>query len=135
MAIRESSSLRFALVLLTVIAVSRAAAVGRVRFQESNRADESHALGLELFKRGSYQQAAECFAKAVQLSPDWAEAHNDLGMSYEKLGRFVEAAESFNHAISISPSYALAYYNLGGAYRDVKRYEESVAAYREALQI
>ena len=53
---------------------SRAEAPGRVRFQESNDADEFHALGLELFNSGRYEQAAEAFAKAVQLSPAWAEA-------------------------------------------------------------
>ena len=73
MAIKESSSLRLALVLVTVIAASKATAVGRVRFQESQSADEIHALGLELFKNGCYQQAAEAFAKTVQLSPGWVE--------------------------------------------------------------
>ncbi len=73
--------------------------------------------------------------QAVQLKPDFAEAHNDLGVALKDLGQFDEAIASSRRAIGIKPEYAEAHCNLGIALKLAGRLDEAIASYRLALKL
>ena len=51
------------------------------------------------------QAVASC-RRAVQLRPDFAEAHNDLGAILERQGNWEAAAECFEQALCLRPELA-----------------------------
>jgi protein involved in polysaccharide export with SLBB domain len=52
---------------------------------------------------GLFRQASELFQKAVQLNPNYGDAHYGLGLAYSDLGRWEEAIRSFENAVKINP--------------------------------
>jgi tetratricopeptide (TPR) repeat protein len=55
---------------------------------------------------GRYDEAIECFNRAIELGPKNAEAWNNKGAALGKLGRYDEAMEHFDIAIGIDPQYS-----------------------------
>ena len=52
------------------------------------------------------------FRKAIEINPDFAEAHSNLGNILKDLGKLQDAELSFRKAIEINPDFAMAYYSL-----------------------
>ena len=59
------------------------------------RADQRYRFGVMLKERGDLAAAADLFAEALDLAPDWAEVRFALAEAYEALGRIEEAAEAY----------------------------------------
>lgn len=100
------------------------------------------AKAIKEFKRGrkayfanDFKSSAEHFEKAVQMYPDFAEAHTNLGSSYLMEGAFEKSLGEFERAIALDPKRIGAYNNLSLAFLLLKRYPASEAAARRALQI
>ena len=77
------------------------------------------------------------FQKAVELDPNYAEAHHNLGLSFAEQGRYEQAIAAYRKAISL-PIYStpeVGYYNLGRAYAQVNRFQEAEDALRTAIQL
>jgi len=47
--------------------------------------------GNEQFNKGEYKKATECFARAIELDPDYLPAWNNLGYTLLKMGKIEEA--------------------------------------------
>ena len=62
------------------------------------------AFGIEVAKRGLWNEARFRFERAVKLDPESAEAHNDLGVALEQQGEFVKARAAFEKALELSPN-------------------------------
>lgn len=73
------------------------------------------ALSLDAIE-GRQQEAIAAFQKAVELDPNYAEAHYNLGVNYSRADRYGEAIESFKRALAARADYPEALYNLGLAY-------------------
>ena len=73
-------------------------------------------LGLANARMGSYNEAENSFRKAIELKPEFAEAHFNLAVVFAKRGRLKETIQSLNDAIRINPNYSEAHYRLGLAY-------------------
>ena len=58
-------------------------------------------------------QAADAYRRAIELSPEWVEAHINLGAALYQLGRMVESRDVFARATTLDPRNALAHFNLG----------------------
>ena len=69
-------------------------------------------LGAVLEATGRKSEAVDANQKAVALSPQDAEAHNNLGITLKALGRLDEAEASYNQAIALKSDYAEAHRNL-----------------------
>ncbi len=52
------------------------------------------------------------YRRALEIKPDFAEAHNNLGIVLQDLGRSDEAAESYRRALEIKPDFVEARTNL-----------------------
>lgn len=71
-------------------------------------------LGMACERKGLYEDAMRYYKRAVELKPDYANAHVNLGNMYMiKEGRLKEAEEEYKIALRIQPEYSVAYFNLG----------------------
>ena len=69
----------------------------------SSSSDDEIAFGIEVARRGLWNEARFRFERAVTLDPENAEAHNDLGVALEQQGEFAKARESFERALKLAP--------------------------------
>ena len=60
-------------------------------------------------------EAITHYQKALQIKPDYAEAHINLGNALLKKGGVDEAISHYQKALQINPDYAEAHINLGNA--------------------
>ena len=82
---------------------------------------------------GRMEQAVAGYAKALQIKPDFAEAHNNLGNALTKLGKPEEAVGSYSKALQFKPDFAEAHNNLGNALTNLGKPEEAVASSFRAI--
>ena len=66
--------------------------------------------------------------KAIEIKPDYANAHLHLGNIMKNLGRIKEAKLSVLQAIKIKPDLAKAHYTLSNLYSEENDYKK---AYKE----
>ena len=91
------------------------------------------ALGASLQMQG--KDALSSLQKAVQFSPNDADAQNNLGNALKNLGQLDKAIASYRRALEIEPTYAMAHYNLGCALQDLGQLDDAVASCQRALAL
>lgn len=97
---------------------------------------EAHGnLGNAWQAAGQYEQAIDCYLRALEIQPDFAEAHSNLGGALQAQGRLDEAAHAYRQALAINPAYAMAHFNLGNTLKSQGDLDGAVASYRQALEI
>jgi tetratricopeptide (TPR) repeat protein len=67
---------------------------------------------VEADRKGSREDAIRHYEKALQIAPDFYQAHNNLGSDYLSKSDFFGARKQFEHAIRLNQSDAAAYFNL-----------------------
>jgi len=88
---------------------------------------------LKSFQNGDVRTSAEHLEKALQIYPDFFQAHNLLGARYVTLGKYEEGLAEYRRALAIDPGPGETYHNLAVALFFVKRYQEAEEAARRAL--
>src|SRR3990172_5870444 len=73
-----------------------------------------------------YDNAIEAYTKAIQLDPNYAEAHYNRGLSYSSKGQYDKAVEDYSRAIIINPNYTDAYYRRGRTYYSKVQYDKAI---------
>jgi len=91
--------------------------------------------GVILSDLGKLKEAELSTRKAIELNPDFAEAHSNLGGILMDLGKLQEAEFSYRKAIEIKPDYAEAYYNLGNLLGYLGNLQDAELSYRKAIEI
>jgi len=89
----------------------------------------------KLSRSGQYTKAAAELERAVQIAPDYGEAHGNLGVQYMRLGQPRKALAEIRKAIELGPPAAMEYGNLSFAYWSLGRNTEAEAAARQALHL
>ncbi|MGE5648085.1 MAG: tetratricopeptide repeat protein [Acidobacteriota bacterium] len=79
-------------------------------------------------------QAIEHLKKAIEIEPDYAEAHNNLGVQYLKQNQLDPAREQFEKAVELAPSLSPALCNLSVVLYNQGRIPEAERSAREALK-
>ena len=92
-------------------------------------------LGVLFGQTGRNAEALMANQKAVELSPQDAEAHSNLGNVLREMGRLEEAEASYRQAIASRDNYSEAYSNLGNTLHDLGRLEEAEASYKQAIAL
>ena len=77
--------------------------------------------------------AAKMFIIAVNLNPNYSEAHFNLACIYQDLGKKKAAVESYNKAIKITPNYPEAHNNLGNVLRGLENYQAAIESFEWAI--
>ena len=86
---------------------------------------------LRTARRGASAQ----FQAALEIKPDYAEAHNSLGAALAGCGRLDEAIAHYQTALEIKPDYAEAHNNLGAALAGRGRIDGALVHFQMALKI
>jgi len=94
-----------------------------------------YVLGVLNREYGYFNEAVEAFNKALELDPDYGEAHNDFGYTYLDMGNFESAVEHFKKYASLNPGDANPLDSMAEAYFLMGRLDESISKYKEALEI
>ncbi len=91
--------------------------------------------GVVLIKLGNLIEAEISTRKAIELNPDFANAHYNLGNILKDLGKLQEAELSYQKAIKLNPDLAQAQYNLGSILIELGKLKEAEVATRRAIEI
>jgi len=99
-----------------------------------------HELGVALYRRKEYAEAANCFERALKLIPHEALAHWEptlfnLGHAWRKLGRYSDAVEAYQAALAIRPNSASTHAALAFTYHLQSRIDDAITLYHRALMI
>ena len=85
--------------------------------------------------QGRFDEVIKLLYKALQLQPDYPEAHNNLGIALQEQGNLDAAISSYNTALQLRPDYPDAYYNLGNSLNKKGDLNAAIASYNAALKI
>ena len=83
---------------------------------------------------GEFDEAAEHYAMAVGINPDYAEAWYNFANMERLRGNKEEAAEKFRRAVEAAPGFADAHNNLGSQLMELGRLDEAEKAYRQGVK-
>jgi tetratricopeptide (TPR) repeat protein len=73
--------------------------------------------------------------RAIELRPDYSEAHHALGNALARKGRLEESAAAYRRAIELNPDYAEAHCDLGLALRRQGDYVRALAALQRGHEL
>jgi protein O-mannosyl-transferase len=108
---------------------SHAVAVAKKSYMAYNN------LGLTLYNTGRKDEALAHYRKALEIKPDFAEAHFNLGVLLADRGRMDEALAHYRKALEIKPGLAEARINLGILLEKTGRTDEAIAHFRKVLEV
>jgi tetratricopeptide (TPR) repeat protein len=92
-------------------------------------------LGAVLKQMGKKSEAVNANQKAVELSPQGADAHNNLGITLKELGRLEEAETSLRQAIALKQDFSEAHFNLGNTLKELGRLDEAEESLRKVIAL
>jgi tetratricopeptide (TPR) repeat protein len=84
---------------------------------------------------GNLEEAARLQRKALELDPNFAQAHISLVSLYGRLGRAPEAERHYRTALAINANQPELHHNFGVVAASAKRLDEASAAFRRAIEI
>ncbi len=116
---------------------------GAVEILESRRSlEDLYTAAREWFLRGSeldgeratWNEAADCYRRAIELDPNFADAHCNLGSLLFNRGRRNEARRHFEQTIELAPRHVEGHLNLGTLCEEDGAEERALWHYRQALE-
>ena len=97
--------------------------------QDGDKADNSEE------KNRGYQESVKHFTKAIQQSPETAEAYSGRGLTYLSTGELNNALADFNRAIELNRWSAEAYNGRSAVYRDKGDFDNAIADSDKAIRL
>jgi tetratricopeptide (TPR) repeat protein len=94
----------------------------------------------DLYKRGclleatSPDEACDAYRAALELEPEFADAHVNLGRLLHEVGDVYAALVHYRAALSLRPGDTTAAFNVGVALEDLGATVDATTAYRRALE-
>ena len=77
--------------------------------------------GYEYFLQEKYEMAEQYYKKAIELKPDFEDAHYWLGKVYKQTGAYSQAIEQWKQVLRINPGNQYAFQNLIGSFKSISR--------------
>ena len=91
--------------------------------------------GIILKNLGKSQEAEISYRKAIEINPNFPDAHYNLGVLLNELGKLQEAEISYRKAIEINPNFPDAHSNLGVLLKDLGKLQDAEISTRKAIEI
>ncbi len=110
----------------------------QVPSQDGAKSEESRVWlrkGYSFEGKRRYEEAIECYDKALAIIPDSADALGAKGWALVELERYEEAISYFEKALEIKPKVARFWNNMGVAFEDSGKIEEAIKFYDKAIEI
>ncbi|MGA2720753.1 MAG: tetratricopeptide repeat protein [Candidatus Acidiferrales bacterium] len=85
-------------------------------------------------KPESLPLAVENYERALELAPDWIDAHINKGVALYQMGRIDEAREAFFAAVQLDPLNGISRYNLGCVLEEQGEFEDAIRHLRRAAK-
>jgi tetratricopeptide (TPR) repeat protein len=93
-------------------------------------------MGRLLTTMERYREARLSYHKAIEISPDFPDAHFNLGYLYFAKKAYLLAAEEFETVVRLKPQYLKdAYFNLGLSYHNMGEKGKALEAFAQALKL
>lgn len=99
------------------------------------RAAALQRLGISNADRGKLDSAVNCFQRALEIRPNFPEAHYGLGNAYAMKTYVAAATSCYRKAISLRATYAPAHRGLGSALMRQGRFAQAIASLRTAVSL
>jgi tetratricopeptide (TPR) repeat protein len=103
--------------------------------RQRQAAIDSYNQGVMYEQQGVLDEAISHYQRAVELKPDFAEAHNNLGNALTSRERYKEALVCFLNTLALNPASVHACNNLGNTLTNLDRLDEALAGYERAIAI
>lgn len=84
---------------------------------------------------GQHDEAVPIYRYALEIKPNFAEAHHGLGLALKKLGQIDNAVMCYRRALEIKPDFTEAKGNLGISLRLLGQLDEAESIYRHLLKL
>ena len=91
-------------------------------------------LGKRLFEQGRYEQAHECYLKALPGDEENSELLLEMGVVLSKMGRFEGALARFLSVLLLEPDNTMARFNAAQAYLRLGRAEKAVEHLKKVIE-
>lgn len=98
-------------------------------------AEKWRALGNDRLREEKYQEAVDCYTKAINLDGRNPVYFCNRAAAHTHLNNHQAAVNDSKRAIEIEPTYSKAYGRLGLAYTSLKKFGEAKNAYLKALEL
>ena len=92
-------------------------------------------LGIALFQKGEYAEAARHQRETIRLAPQDADAHVNLALALDRQGKRDEAMRYYREALELEPDKAPAHQNYAIALEAQGRLTEAATHYQAALRV
>ena len=90
---------------------------------------------LTLINLNRFDEAIECYDKALKINPNNVKAWNNKAFALHNLNRLEEAIECYDEALKIDPNFISALQNKAFALRTLNRLEEAIECDEKTLNI
>lgn len=104
---------------------------GRLRTE----ADKHKALGNKYLSSKDYEQACDCFTKAVSVFPNEPIYYNNRGLAYYHLKNYDSCLEDCNKAIELDNNYFRPYYRRACVQEHRGNYQEAIRDLKKFLEL
>jgi Tfp pilus assembly protein PilF len=91
--------------------------------------------GTQALGSGDPMAAESALRRAIDLVPDFAEAHANLALALERQQDLATAEACYRKSIGLNPGIARTHLNLGVLLAAQKRFEDAEAAYSQAIEL
>ncbi|MEG4403688.1 tetratricopeptide repeat protein [Microcoleus sp. MON2_D5] len=85
--------------------------------------------------QGKVEEAKNCYAKAIELDPDFAEAYTNLGTLYAQEQQWQSAIAFYQKAIGLQPNLASTYRNLARVWTQIGQLSEADECWFKAYSL
>lgn len=97
--------------------------------------DALHLSGVLAAQRRDFERAGELIRKALEIKPDFAQAHYNLGNVLKDLGRLEPARSSYQRAVACQADFAEAHCALGNVLAQLERTEAARKHFSRAIEL
>ncbi|RNC60228.1 stress-inducible protein STI1-like [Trypanosoma cruzi] len=100
--------------------------------------EELRLKGNEAFKAKKYEDAIDCYTKAIDMSPESevaAALYSNRAACWQNMGNAANALKDAESCILLKPSWLKGYYRKGSALESMQRYDEALEAFQRASKL
>jgi tetratricopeptide (TPR) repeat protein len=117
------------------VAHERGTSVSVAQMKVPNKARNEFHKAQDRLDKNRFPEAREAALKAVQIYPDYAEAHALLGILDLQERKPSDATAELEKAVQLDPSSSYSFTALGATYNVLNRFDDAVRALSTALRL
>jgi tetratricopeptide (TPR) repeat protein len=109
--------------------------VGQLQHRTPSKARREFRAALKSCDSGDVEKCKKHLEKAIEIDPDYMEAHNNLGVRYMVLDQYNQALVEFQRTVELDPTSTRGHINMSLTLSLLGRYSEAEVAARRATQL